>query len=416
MIDPHVMETSPRVVPPGVTTLRPPPELAAVTSTSESTGPGIQAEKAGEQQESAVPRWLLASLRPLGIFVASRFGLMLVALATDFDLHHSLKRGLVIWDSVWYLSIAHGGYVTSIPPGSGNPAQSNLGFFPLLPLLTKITSEVTRLSTTTSGFVTVTVVGAAASVAIWWMLRDVFGLHGADRGTALIFFSPGAFVLSLVYSEATILLFTACALLALRRKRWVWAGIAAALATAADPVGSAAIVPCVIASVIAIRQDRDWRSLAAPLIAPLGIVTFFTYLWIHAGSPWTWFDAQRAGWQGGNYGAGIPRAFEHVFSHGFADPNYGIKMLSVIVTVGLLVVFWRAHPPAPWIGYVATVLAFGAISPLIGVTPRLLLRGFPLLGVFGARLSTFWFQLALGFSALCMAALMMMASALVWTP
>jgi len=51
------------------------------------------------------------------------------------------------------------------------------------------------------------------------------------------------------------------------------------------------------------------------------------------------------------------------------------------------------------------VLAFGAFSPVIGVTPRLLLRCFPLLGVVGARLPRLWFEVVLGLSALCLAAL-----------
>ena len=57
----------------------------------------------------------------------------MVAYATSSTAHHSLSTSLTSWDSTWYLSIAKNGYVTHIPPGSGNPAQSNLGFFPLMP-------------------------------------------------------------------------------------------------------------------------------------------------------------------------------------------------------------------------------------------------------------------------------------------
>ena len=63
------------------------------------------------------------------------------------------------------------------------------------------------------------------------------------------------------------------------------------------------------------------------------------------------------------------------------------------------------------------VLVLGAVSPVIGVTPRLLLRGFPLLGVVGAKLPPLWFEAVLGLSALCMAALGMMAmGGPLWTP
>jgi hypothetical protein len=364
-----------------------------------------------------VRRFLTLSLRPVLLYLASRAGMLLVASATSSDTHQPLSKSLTSWDSFWYLSIASGGYVRHIPPGHGNPAQSNLGFFPLLPLLTWITHEVTRFGVSVSGLLTTFVLGLAAAVAVWWMLRDVLGQTGADRGTALVFFSPGALVLSLVYTEAATVLLVACTLMALRRRRWVVAGVCAAVATTADPVAIAVVVPCVVAAVVAIRDRREWGSLWAPVLAPVGVATFFTYLWAHAGSPFEYFRAQRAGWQGGTYFDGIPGSLDHLFVHWFADPDFAVKGVSAIVAVGLLVVFFRARPPATWVGYVIAVLAFGAISPVIGVTPRLLLRGFPLLGVVGAKLPPLWFEAVLGLSALGMAALGMMAmGGPLWTP
>ena len=328
-----------------------------------------------------------------------------------------MVTSLTPWDSRWYLMIAQSGYVRHIPPGSGNPAQSDLGFFPLVPLLTRVTHVVTGFGWSMSGLVTTFVLGLAAAVAVWWMLHDIFGRTGADRGTALVVFSPGALVLSLVYSEAGTILFVACALMALRRGRWVVAGLCAAVATTADPVGTAVVVPCVVAAVVAIRRRGEWKALAAPLLAPLGIGTFFLYLWAHAGTPFAYFRAQRAGWQGGTYFHGIPSSFDHLFGHWFADPDYAVKAVAALVAVALLVVFFRARPPGTWVGYVVAVLAFGAISPVIGVTPRLVLRAFPLLGVVGAKLPPVWFEAVLGLSALCMAALGMMAmGGPLWTP
>ena len=362
-------------------------------------------------------RFLVLSLRPVLLYLASRAGVLLVAEATASTTHQRLPGVLTVWDSTWYLSIAQGGYVHHIPPGLGNPAQSNLGFFPLLPILVRATHEVTRFGIPVSGLLTTFVVGVAASVAVWWMLHDIFGMRGADRGTALIFFSPGAVVLSFVYSEAVTIVLVACTLMALRRKRWLVAGACAAVVTAADPVALAVIVPCVVAAVAAIRTDREWKALLAPLLAPLGIAAFFCYLWAHTGSPLEYFRAQRAGWQSGAYFYGIPGSFLRLFAHGFVDPDYAVKAVSAVVVVGLLVLFFRARPPAPWIGYVVAVLAFGAVSPVIGVTPRLILRGFPLLGVVGAKLPPLWFEAVLGLSTLIMAALAMMTmGGPLWTP
>jgi hypothetical protein len=383
-----------------------------------TTTAGAPAPSTGADRPSThAGHFLRLSLRPVLIYLASRAGVLMVAGAVATDTNRTVSKGLVAWDAQWYLSIAQFGYAHAIPPGSGNPAQTNLGFFPLLPILTRGTHEVTRLGYSASGLVTTFVLGLLASVAVWWLLHDVFGQTGADRGTALVLFSPGAFVLSLVYTEGATIVLVACTLLALRRRRWLLAGVCAGLASAADPVAVAVIVPCVVASVLAIRSAREWRSLIAPVLAPAGVVAFFAYLWVHNGTPFEWFRAQRAGWQGGSYFGSVPQAFVHLVDHGFADRNFGVKAVTIMATVGLLVLFFRARPPKLWVSYVVAVLFLGCLSPLIGVTPRLLLRCFPLLGVVGARLPPFWYELVLGFMALCGAALAMMAmGSPLWTP
>jgi hypothetical protein len=53
---------------------------------------------------------------------------------------------------------------------------------------------------------------------------------------------------------------------------------------------------------------------------------------------------------------------------------------------------------------------------VIGVTPRLLLRDFPLLGVVGAKLPPVWFEVTLAFSVMLLAALTIAAGGWRWTP
>jgi hypothetical protein len=369
-------------------------------------------------QEGGLRHFTRLSARPVVIYLLSRAGVLLIAGAVASNAREHFTKALIVWDGPWYLSIARSGYVTAIPPGSSsNSAQSNLGFFPLLPLLIRGTHDVTGFDLGVSGLVITFVAGLFAAIAVWWLLLEFFGESGATRGTALVFFSPGALVLSLVYTEGLTILLVACVLIGLRRRRWLLAGLCAALATTADPVGSAVIVPCAIASYLAIRSHREWRSLLAPALAPLGVGAFFAYLWAHTGSPFEWFNAQRAGWQTGSFGGSVPTAVAAVWRHGFANPDAVVKVISLLVAIGLLVVFLRAHPPAPWVGYTIAVLVIGIVSPIIGVTPRLLLRNVPLLGVVGARLDSKWFEIILGFSTLCMAALAVLAmGGDRWTP
>ncbi len=167
---------------PGMTTAA--PTGAVVT---DATGPVADGDdgcrRRADGPAGSRVRWFLTwSLRPVLLYLASRAGMLLVAFATSSNTHQSLSRSLTVWDSTWYLSIARGGYVTHIPPGSGNPAQSNLGFFPLVPLLTRATHEVTRFGIPVSGLITTFVLGLAAAVAVWWMLRDLFGRDGRRPG------------------------------------------------------------------------------------------------------------------------------------------------------------------------------------------------------------------------------------------
>ena len=393
------------------------PQEEAVTKGLGASTSGELAHTTQADRANSFKRFALLSGRPALIYLLSRAGVLLVAGAVASNAHEHFTKALVVWDSPWYLSIAKSGYVSAIPPGTSNAAQSNLGFFPLLPLLIRATHDVTGFGYSVSSLAITFVIGLLAAVAVWWLLHDVFGERGATRGTALVFFSPGALVLSLVYTEGLTILLVCGALLAIRRRRWGIAGVCAALATMADPVGSAVIVPCAIASFLAIRSRGEWRSLLAPLLAPLGVAAFFAYLWAHTGSPFEWFNAQRAGWQTGSFGGSVPTAVAAMWRHGFANPDAFVKVISLVVALGLLVMFLRAHPPAPWIGYVVTVLAIGILSPIIGITPRLLLRGFPLLGVVGARLESTWFEIVLASSALCMAALAVLAvGGGRWTP
>lgn len=367
--------------------------------------------------EGSVRRFARLSARPVLIYAASRAGVLLVAGAVASNAHEHFTRALIVWDSPWYLSIAQSGYVHAIPSGTSNAAQSNLGFFPLLPLLIRGSHDLTGWGYSVSALVLTFVVGLLAAVAVWWLLREHFGESGATRGTSLIFFSPGAFVLSLVYTEGLVVLLVACVLLALRRRRWLVAGVCAALVTGSDPVGCAVVIPCAIASFLAIRSRGEWRSLLAPLLAPLGVCAFFGYLWAHTRSPFEWFNAQRAGWQTGDFAGSVPTAVAAVWRHGYSNPDAVIKVLSLLAAFGLVVWFLRAHPPVAWTGYVLVVLAIGILSPIVGVTPRLLLRNFPLLGVVGARLDSVWFEIVLSVSALCMAALAVLAmGGTRWTP
>ncbi len=359
---------------------------------------------------------LVASAPALAIYAASRvFVLGLLSVVARVR-HQALGHYLTRWDSHWYIQIARHGYAHAIPRGHGNAAQVNLGFFPLLPTLIRVAHWCTNLSYPAAGEFVTFVAGALAAVGVWWMVHDVFDTTIATRATALVFFSPAAGVLSFVYTEGLIIALASFTMLALHRQRWVLAGVIAALATACDPVASAIVVPCAVAAYTAWRSSRDARAWWAPVLAPAGIATFFVYLWLHTGSPLSWYLAQRAGWQAGPMGTGVFYALYRVALNGVNDLNSLAKTLALVAAVVMVVLWRRIRPPLTWSAYAGAVLLFGALSPIVGISPRLLLRGFPLFAVAAASVTRPRFLVLVTLSALAMGVLTVASTTLAWTP
>jgi Mannosyltransferase (PIG-V) len=353
---------------------------------------------------------------PVGIFLLSRIFVLAMLLAVARLLHTTLTNLLTSWDSTWYLNIAQHGYAHAIPPGHSDIAQCNLGFFPLLPILVRVVHAATGLSWATAGTTTTFLTGLTAAVAVWYFLRGFCSKSQARRGISLVFFTPGALVLSFVYSEGLIVTFSCLALYAIRRRWWTMAGVAAALCSLADPVGGAAVLTVVLVALLHAWQQRTLRPLLAVVTAPLGVLSFFGYLWRHTGSFFAWFHAQRAGWQGGTYFIGAPKAIYSFVAHGFTNLNPPVKTVSIFAAILLVILFWRIKPTREIVLYSFTVIFMGLLSPVIGITPRLLLRGSPFLSTVGSRLNNRWFGVLLAVSITGLAFLIVVSSSPMWTP
>jgi hypothetical protein len=76
-------------------------------------------------------------------------------------------------------------------------------------------------------------------------------------------------------ADRATLLFAAFSLLAAVNRRWLVAGVIATVGTAEHPTLIAAIGALGIVALREIWTRRDWRSLIAPALAPLGVLSFF---------------------------------------------------------------------------------------------------------------------------------------------
>ncbi|MGI8684695.1 MAG: mannosyltransferase family protein [Acidimicrobiales bacterium] len=355
---------------------------------------------------------------PAVIFLSSRLVTMAVAHVARLMKPQPLTAVLSRWDGQHYLEIARHGYPSSLPPGTGPGSQSVHAFFPGFPLLLRAVARTTGLAENTAGVVVTIAMATLAAVLIWLLARDLAGEAVATRTVLLFSFCPGSFVLGLIYSEGVFLAFAAACLLALHRRRWVAAGLAAAVCGATRPTGLVLALCCAWAAVEAVRSRRQWSALAAPALAPLGFVAWSVYLAAHTGSATSWLRSQQDGWgQGFDFGDHTARTIGNFLVHPIDDFNRTVCVLTIFVVVAGLVLLWRMRPPAVlWI-YTAGILVPSLFSAILTSTPRFALTAFPLLIGAARSVGGNAFSVVLAVSAGLMGMLALVAAtSLLFTP
>jgi hypothetical protein len=295
----------------------------------------------------------------------------------------------------------------------GQAVQSNLAFFPLYPVAIRAVSIVTGLSALVSAVLVAFVGGLVAALLLWLLVRRICDQRVADRAVLLFCFFPGSVVLSMAYSESLMLPVAMLCLLALLDRRWVSAGVSGALATASRPNALAVCACCLYQAVKAVREDRDWRALLAPLLAPAGFIGFMLFLWARTGDPSVWFRVQREGWHE-RFDGGL-RTFQEVLIVA-RDPQgtshtMTLQVLGLLFTVVALYLLWRWRPPAVVTIYTMGVLVLCLGSWTLGARPRFVFTAFPLIVAVARAARGRWFAVLLGVSTLAMFGLAMLYTA-----
>lgn len=164
-------------------------------------------------------------------------------------------------------------------------------------------------------------------------------------------------------------------LLLLADERWLLAGIAGGLATAARPTAAGVIAACGIAAVIAARRDRDVRPLVAPVLAASGIGGYFAFLWHHTGDTFAWFHAEE-GW-GQDFGFAVFESVGDLLS-GSGNGDDVILTAGLVFLLAGLAYLMVLRPPVSLVAYSVVLVAL-LLPALFGTVPRYLLVAFPLL-------------------------------------
>jgi hypothetical protein len=284
------------------------------------------------------------------------------------------------WDGLWYLEIVRSGYPRSMPADiTYFDVEARAAFFPLYPMVVRAADRILPGGDTLAALAVSTGLALVAVVLVGVLARRLYGNDVAERAMVLFAVFPGSFVLSYAYAEALLIVLAAACLWFLLDERWLLAGVTAALATATRPNGVALVAACGVAAVLAIRRNRDWSSLVAPLLAPVGFISFQWFLAAHTGESWPWFRVQREAWrEGTSFGATAISNTISFLGHPFESPTDALTAASLAALVLGLWCLWRKPLPWPMVAYIAVVIALMLLPATVTARPRFLFTAFPL--------------------------------------
>jgi Mannosyltransferase (PIG-V) len=178
------------------------------------------------------------------------------------------------FDAGYYLAIAGHGYAAVGARGTA--------FYPLYPFSIRVLGFVTG-SDVLAGMLISAVSFSAALVVLHRLTELELGRAAADATVLLMAFAPLTLFFTAVYTESLFLLLSVGTLLALRRERWMLAGILAALAALTRPTGILLAVPIAVAVIR--RRRRLHRQILWSLTPPAAVGLYLVTL-SAAGYPW----------------------------------------------------------------------------------------------------------------------------------
>ncbi len=307
---------------------------------------------------------------------------------------------LTSWDGVWYMRIVRSGYPIYVRPNvTYGVSDARAAFFPLYPMLVRFADHVIPGDDTIAALVVNLVLGAVAVMLVGLLARELFDVNIAERTMVLFAIFPGSFVLSFAYTEALLIVLAAGCMYFLLKRNWWAAGILAALGTATRPNGVALIAACLVASIVAIRRRREWMSLVAVVLSPLGFLGFQWWIDRRTGEPGVWFRVQREAWgEGTSFGATALRRTWEAISRPLTSPTNTVTLLSMLTLVLLLWFLWKHRLPGFMVAYIVVIALLMLLPETVTARPRFLFTAFPLFipaGVWFSRDHRDWWPFVL---------------------
>lgn len=285
------------------------------------------------------------------------------------------------WDGHWYLDVVREGYPHHIMPNvTYFVSDARAAFFPMYPRLVHYLDVIIPGGPVSIALLVNLLFGACFIILVGLLARQLFDDKTAEKAMIIAAIFPGSFVLSFAYSEALLLTLAGLCFIALHKKAWLWAGVIASFATACRPNGLALVATCVVAALFAIKEDRDWKALIAPLLSPWGFIGYMWFLRMHTDENWAWFRVQSQAWnEGTSFGAtAISRTFDFIVNP-TGSPTSVLTAASMVALIISLWCMYKFRLPLMYYAYTAAVIGLMLIPATVTARPRFLFTAFPLI-------------------------------------
>jgi hypothetical protein len=180
------------------------------------------------------------------------------------------------WDTLHYVNIAIKGY--------SYPEQA---FFPLYPLLIRISSAKTYVDTYLAGMFITNLFWLIASYLVYLLVKRTFNVIVARMTIIAYTAYPTAFFFFVPYPHAIFIALYVGMLLCFQDRRWWLAGLLGMFASACRQTGILLVIPFLWEYVhIYGTHWRSWnKNIIAILLIPCGVLFYTIWLWYTSGNP-----------------------------------------------------------------------------------------------------------------------------------
>jgi hypothetical protein len=188
------------------------------------------AQRSLTQDAPAAPGFATIALRVALIYAAARVVttvfLLVAGQLSGFDSRFGPDAGLgdlvLGWDARWYWIVAETGYPSELPrTDAGEVAENQWAFMPVYAYLAKVVA-IPFGQWVVGAFIVSIVAGYAASVVLYYLLRERLDSTAAMWAVAFFAAGPLAALFQVGYAESLFLVWLFLALWCVVRRRYVW--------------------------------------------------------------------------------------------------------------------------------------------------------------------------------------------------